>query len=89
MLPSEIYEIIKNGLCNSESRPSYSRVILPLRALVEGEFFNQYIKIGLYSTCKWFKPADSNLGNIMMLSEGNSGTDNVYSLREGELRLTS
>ncbi len=26
--------------------PVYSRVILPLQALLEGEFFNQYIKRG-------------------------------------------
>jgi ribonuclease P/MRP protein subunit RPP40 len=27
-------------------KPVYSRVILPLKALVEGEFFNEHIKKG-------------------------------------------
>jgi ribonuclease P/MRP protein subunit RPP40 len=26
--------------------PAYSKVILPLKALLEGEFFNEYIKKG-------------------------------------------
>ncbi|CAG8980437.1 hypothetical protein HYALB_00012924 [Hymenoscyphus albidus] len=71
VLPAEIYEIIKNEVFREEERPDYSRVILPLKALLEGEFFNQYIKIG----------------NILMLSEGNPATENVYTLREGILTL--
>ena len=39
--------------------------------LISGEFFNSYIKVG----------------NVVMLSEGRSGTDNVLSLSEGVLRI--
>jgi ribonuclease P/MRP protein subunit RPP40 len=39
--------------------------------LISGDFFNSYIKTG----------------NILMLSEGRSGTDNVLSLSEGVLRI--
>ena len=39
--------------------------------LISGEFFNSYIKAG----------------NIIMLSEGRSGTDNVLSLSDGVLRI--
>jgi ribonuclease P/MRP protein subunit RPP40 len=47
-LPFEVYEMIKDGIFNPYSNPTYSRVILPLKSLLEGEFFNQYIKIGLF-----------------------------------------
>lgn len=39
--------------------------------LISGEFFNSYIKVG----------------NVIMLSEGRSGTDNVLSLSDGVLRI--
>lgn len=39
--------------------------------LISGEFFNSYIKVG----------------NVVMLSEGRSGTDNVFSLSDGVLRI--
>tara|TARA_R110002033_G_C3692739_1_gene219846 strand:+ start:297 stop:437 length:141 start_codon:yes stop_codon:yes gene_type:complete len=45
-LPEELYEIIKKEFLTEISKPSYSRVILPLGALLEGEFFNEYIKKG-------------------------------------------
>jgi len=46
-LPEEIYEILKKEVLDELSKPSYSRVILPLKALLEGEFFNEYIKKGV------------------------------------------
>ncbi|KUJ07937.1 uncharacterized protein LY89DRAFT_691255 [Mollisia scopiformis] len=70
-LPEELYRIVEKGIINALPAPSYSSVILPLAALLEGEFFNEYIK----------------RGNILMLSEGRLGVDNVYSLREGVLTL--
>lgn len=39
--------------------------------LISGEFFNSYIKVG----------------NVVMLSEGRSGTDNVLSLSDGVLHI--
>ncbi|RDW71943.1 hypothetical protein BP5796_07977 [Coleophoma crateriformis] len=71
LLPEELYEIIKGTLLTERLRPTYSRVILPLTAIVEGEFFTEYIK----------------RGNILMFSEGRIGVDNVYTLREGALTL--
>ncbi|KAH8808344.1 ribonuclease P 40kDa subunit-domain-containing protein [Xylogone sp. PMI_703] len=71
ILLKEIYEVIQTDLVKDEINPTYSRVILPLRSLVEGEFFNEYIK----------------KGNILMLSEGRVGIDNVYSLKDGILTL--
>lgn len=46
ILPEELYEIIKKDFFNETTKPVYSRVILPLKALLEGEFFNEYIKKG-------------------------------------------
>ena len=39
--------------------------------IISGDFFTSYIKVG----------------NIVMLSEGRSGTDNVLSLSDGVLRI--
>ncbi|PSS20126.1 hypothetical protein M430DRAFT_100089 [Amorphotheca resinae ATCC 22711] len=47
ILPEELYEIIKKDFFNETTKPVYSRVILPLKALLEGEFFNEYIKKGI------------------------------------------
>jgi len=49
----------------------YARVYMKPLDLVSGEFFNSYIKSG----------------NIVMLSEGRSGTDTVFSLSDGILRI--
>lgn len=46
ILPEEIYEIVNKEI--SDALPIYSRVILPLSALLEGEFFNEYIKKGSF-----------------------------------------
>ncbi|KAA8567140.1 hypothetical protein MFRU_007g02360 [Monilinia fructicola] len=77
ILPKELYEIMEKGMNDmtgffAESRnPVYSRVVLPLSALLEGEFFTEYIK----------------RGNVLMLSKGRIGVDNVFSLSEGILTL--
>lgn len=49
----------------------YARVYLKPIDLITGDFFNSYIKAG----------------NVVMLSEGRSGTDNVLSLADGFLRI--
>ncbi|ORY62374.1 ribonuclease P 40kDa subunit [Pseudomassariella vexata] len=51
--------------------PVHYRVIMKLGDIISGEFFKEYIKIG----------------NIMMLSEGRIGTDNVFTLKDGTLTL--
>jgi ribonuclease P/MRP protein subunit RPP40 len=49
----------------------YARVYMKPLDLISGEFFNTYIKSG----------------DIIMLSEGRSGIDTVFSLSEGILRI--
>lgn len=76
------------------SKPSYSRVILPLSALLEGEFFNEYIKRGkliprsIGNICTLTLTNTNHFpGNILMLSEGKPDVDNAYSLKEGRVSL--
>lgn len=48
LLPLELLEIIQRDVLGDElaSRPRYSRVIMPLKDLLTGAFFNEYIKKG-------------------------------------------
>ena len=46
ILPEEVYEIIQNDILSERLTTKYCRVILPLRAIVEGSFFDEYIKKG-------------------------------------------
>lgn len=52
--------------------PTCSRVALSLSAILSGDFFTEYIK----------------KGDILMLSEGVYGVDNVFCLRDGILTLS-
>ncbi|KAH0544956.1 hypothetical protein FGG08_000882 [Glutinoglossum americanum] len=47
ILPAELYEIIRQDLEREISTVKYSRVILALSELLDGDFFNQYIKTGM------------------------------------------
>jgi ribonuclease P/MRP protein subunit RPP40 len=47
--------------------PVHYRVIMKLGDILEGEFFMQYIKVG----------------DVLMLSEGKMGHDNVFSIKDG------
>lgn len=46
VLPEELYEVIRNEIENKIINIQYSRVIMPMSALLEGDFFNSYIKSG-------------------------------------------
>jgi ribonuclease P/MRP protein subunit RPP40 len=46
ILPEELLEIITKNVLSENTRPAYNRVIIPLKALLEGQFFNEYIKKG-------------------------------------------
>ncbi|KAF4549582.1 Hypothetical protein D9617_21g098030 [Elsinoe fawcettii] len=59
------------GLQRATGDQRYARVHLKLKDLIEEEFFDRYIKSG----------------NILLLSEGTPGVDNVYALNDGILRL--
>ncbi|EAS27643.3 ribonuclease P/MRP protein subunit RPP40 [Coccidioides immitis RS] len=71
ILPEEIYQAAWDSIANKISICQYAKVFMSLSDILDGEFFNKYIKTG----------------NILMISEGQSGVDNVYSLRDGILRL--
>ncbi|KFY36369.1 hypothetical protein V494_05051 [Pseudogymnoascus sp. VKM F-4513 (FW-928)] len=71
ILPQDFYESIQSDMDSKFAVPTYSRVILPLAELLSGDFFTEYIK----------------KGNVLMLSEGKHGVNDVYSLRDGVLTL--
>ncbi|WPG99638.1 Hypothetical protein R9X50_00245700 [Acrodontium crateriforme] len=71
VLPETIARAFRQGIANGANRCRYARVHMKPIELIEGEFFNHYIK----------------LGDIIMLSQGIPGIDNVFSLAHGILRL--
>lgn len=72
VLPEALLQRVKEKILDDTARiPSYQRVIMTLGQVLEGDFFTQYIKIG----------------NIMMLSEGKVGTNNVFSIKDGKLTM--
>ncbi|KAL5352491.1 hypothetical protein ACLOAV_002439 [Pseudogymnoascus australis] len=71
IMPQELYKSIQWDMDSKFSVPTYSRVILSLAELVSGDFFTEYVK----------------KGNVIMLSEGKHGVNDVYSLRDGVLTL--
>ncbi|WEW61568.1 ribonuclease P subunit [Emydomyces testavorans] len=71
ILPEEVYQTAWDAIARRIGVCQYAKVFMSLSDVIEGDFFNQYIKIG----------------DILLISEGRSGVDNVYSLRNGILRL--
>ncbi|OJJ49374.1 hypothetical protein ASPZODRAFT_1466817 [Penicilliopsis zonata CBS 506.65] len=71
ILPEETYASIKSSLNTKIKNPSCARVFMPLSALIEGDFFNAYIKTG----------------NILMISEGRPGLGDFFKLHDGILSL--
>ncbi|GKZ82128.1 ribonuclease P protein subunit p40 [Aspergillus niger] len=67
ILPKDIFSHVQPQL----QKLRYARVSMSLSSLLEGEFFNTYIKTG----------------NILMISEGRSGSDSVFTLKDGILKL--
>lgn len=64
----------------------YIRVILSLSALLEDDFFNTFIKAGVLTFLSRVICRDPNsAGNLLMLSEGRPGVDNVFSLHNGRI----
>ena len=47
ILPEEIYDTIWHIIESKIKLAQYSRVFLPLSSLLEGDFFNDYIKSGV------------------------------------------
>ncbi|KAL4920229.1 ribonuclease P 40kDa subunit-domain-containing protein [Aspergillus aurantiobrunneus] len=70
-MPKEVYSSIESSLNSRLQKLRYTYLSMTLSSLIEGDFFNTYIKTG----------------NILMISEGRSGLDNVFTLRDGVLKL--
>ncbi|KAK4126031.1 hypothetical protein N657DRAFT_567596 [Parathielavia appendiculata] len=71
IIPQEVFELVQEKLLQEMSAPEFKRVVMSLHNILSGEFFTEYIKNG----------------NIMMLSEGRRGIDNVFALRNGTLTM--
>lgn len=71
LMPDEMYQMVWTKLDAEVKTIKYAKVIMKLHEVLEGEFFTQFIK----------------KGDIVMLSEGCAGVDNIFSLRDGVLRL--
>ncbi|MCJ1223615.1 hypothetical protein MMC12_000258 [Toensbergia leucococca] len=70
VLPEELYELIWKDVESEVGLVRYSRVIMPLSVLLEGDFFSSYIKTG----------------NIMMLSQGRPGVNDLFYLKDDTIR---
>lgn len=84
VLPEELY--VWEALVSKTESIQYAKVFLPLSALLEGDFFNVYIKSGTFIAyiCHIFQICSLiSLGNVLMLSEGRPGVDNFFSLADG------
>ncbi|KAI1376999.1 ribonuclease P 40kDa subunit [Hypoxylon crocopeplum] len=65
ILPEEVLQFVKDKIISNPGQvPVYSRVIMTLGQILEGDFFTEYIKIG----------------NIMMLSEGRVDSENCLTI---------
>ncbi|KAK6227597.1 ribonuclease P 40kDa subunit [Colletotrichum tabaci] len=71
VLPQECYELVRQKLVKELAAPTFHRVIMTLGQVLDGAFFNEYIK----------------RGNVLMLSEGRTTVENVFSLHEGLLTM--
>ncbi|KAI1917735.1 hypothetical protein LOZ61_000355 [Ophidiomyces ophidiicola] len=71
LLPDELFQTTWDAISAKINPCEYAKVFMSLLDVIEGEFFSKYIKIG----------------NILMISEGRHGVDNVYSLKDGLLSL--
>ncbi|KAJ9606600.1 hypothetical protein H2200_008608 [Cladophialophora chaetospira] len=71
ILPDDLHQAIWDGIDVDVSKPKYAKVIMKLEDVLQGDFFTEYIK----------------KGDILMISEGDPGVDDTFSLKEGTLRL--
>ncbi len=59
VLPEEVFQIVWEALVSKTESIQYAKVFLPLSALLEGDFFNIYIKSGTFY--RIYLPYISNL----------------------------
>ena len=65
----------------------YAKVFMKPSQLLDGEFFNQYIKTGKAYSAELSKRSNIVSGNIIMLSERRPDTNCTFTLIEGVLRI--
>ena len=96
LLPEELYGLIWKEVEARLANIRYSQVVMSLSDLLEADFFNIYIKTGIFLFSPLITPSfsqplshlalvisDMIVGNILMLSEGRPGVDNLYTLKDG------
>ncbi|KAM0268662.1 hypothetical protein ACHAPA_004906 [Fusarium lateritium] len=71
ILPTEAYDAVNEHIANTQKPPRYSKVVISLGDIVQGDFFTEYIK----------------KGDIMMLSEGQTTVGTLFTLHEGVLTM--
>lgn len=47
VLPDECYELVKQKLVDERASPVFYRVVMTLGQILDGLFFNEYIKRGM------------------------------------------
>jgi hypothetical protein len=89
VVPKELLETILDKV-TARKAPEFQSVVMSLHDVLSGDFFANYIKKGNYpvkpkriATSSTSETAYSISGDILMLSEGRIGIDNVFALSHG------
>jgi ribonuclease P/MRP protein subunit RPP40 len=86
IVPEEAFEAVHAAVVKNRQAPEFKRVVMSLQDVLSGDFFTEYIKKGTCSMIQVLVVACLTLpGNVMMLSQGRIGIDNVYCLKDGTL----
>ncbi|KAK5797765.1 hypothetical protein VI817_004056 [Penicillium citrinum] len=71
ILPETLYTSIGSSLDAKLTKPQYARVFMSPSSILENDFFNSYVRSG----------------NVIMISEGRSGSDTVFTLIDGICKI--
>jgi len=99
VFPDELYRVIWEAVQMELVRWRYAKVVMKLGEVLDGDFFTRYVKRGEFESGRRIdepvecfnsskrrceeREADIRVGNVLMLSEGVIGVDDVFSLRDG------
>ncbi len=89
ILPNEFYEVVWNQCTKKIVPVEYFRVNMRLGDLFRGEFWNTYLRSGMFFNsqqrrgCCFVNHVLIGIGDIGMLSEGRPGIDPIYSVQDG------
>lgn len=93
IVPHELLEVAHQKLVTDRPVPQFSRVIMTLGQILQGDFFKEYIKAGeilFLFVFLFYLITPFNrmlLGSVLMLSEGHAGKDNMFTLKNGHLTM--